>query len=276
MRYMKVSIVFLSSILLLGRWTQAQKQPSTPNWNEKIQALEGFLQQGEWEQAREMGQYLSEALAERSGGTIADHRSHADELNGAVFGTDPVPEGVLLGRVAALRAIAEAELERWEDACWHWYAAQNLAPGEVRAIDLSKYGEAGKFLRQQFLADAESQHSGLVDVFDPVRPEGQYSQNFQQPVRTKVIYPHRPQDLSSRDRFSKVVNVQITVNEKGQIRQPLVVDGGFYPGLIYRAFDALRRWQYDPAKFNGKPVAFRYVVPVVFADDRPEKPGTSF
>jgi TonB-like protein len=266
--------IFFCSILLLG--AQAQSQQPNPDWSKKIRTLEEFLQQSKWEEAREQGQYLSEALAEHGGGTIADHRAHADELNGAVFGADPVPEGLLLGRVTALRAIAEAELGRFDEACWHWYAAQNLSPGDVRAIDLSQYGTAGEFLRHQMLTDAQSEHAGLVDVIDPVRPEGSYSRNFQQPVRTKVVYPRRPQDLSRRDRFSKVVNIQITVDESGQIRQPLVIDGGFYPGLIYRAFEALRRWQYQPATFNGKPVAFRYVVPVVFADDRPERPGTSF
>lgn len=269
-----ISVIFLGSILLLG--TSAQSQQASPDWNSQIHLLEQFLQQGKWEEAREQGQYLSEALAEHGGGTIADHRAHADALNGAVFGSDPVPEGLLLGRVTALRAIAEAELGRSEEACWHWYAAQNLSPGDVRAIDLSRYGTAGELLRHQLLTDAQSEHAGLVDVIDPVRPEGIYSRNFKQPVRTKVVYPRRPQDLSRRDRFSKVVNIQITVDETGQIRQPLVIDGGFYPGLIYRAFEALRRWQYQPATFNGKPVAFRYVVPVVFADDRPERPGTSF
>jgi len=269
-----IGAIFLGSILLLG--AQAQSQQPNPDWSKKIRTLEEFLQQNKWEEAREQGQYLSEALAEHGGGTIADHRAHADELNGAVFGADPVPEGLLLGRVTALRAIAEAELGRFEEACWHWYAAQNLSPGDVRAIDLSQYGKAGEFLRHQMLTDAQSEHAGLVDVIDPVRPEGSYSRNFQQPIRTKVVYPRRPQDLSRRDRFSKVVNIQITVHESGQIRQPLVLDGGFYPGLIYRAFEALRRWQYQPATFNGKPVAFRYVAPVVFADDRPERPGTSF
>jgi hypothetical protein len=273
-RHIVTAVIFLGSILLPGAQTHSQ-QPNL-DWNKKIRALEEFLQQSKWEEARELGQYLSEALAEHSGGTIADHRAHADELSGAVFGPDPVPEGLLLGRVTALRAIAEAELLRSEEALWHWYVAQNLAPGYVRAIDLPYYGTAGEFLRHQLLTDAQSEHAGLVDVIDPVRPEGRYSRNFQQPVRTKVVYPRRPQDLSERDRFSKVVNIQITVDEAGQIRQPLVVDGGFYPGLIYRAFEALRRWQYQSATFNGKPVAFRYVVPVVFADDRPERPGTSF
>src|SRR5438128_3612425 len=121
-----MGVIFLGSILLLR--TQAQSQQPNPDWSKKIRALEEFLQQSKWEEAREQGQYLSEALAEHGGGTIADHRAHADELNGAVFGADPVPEGLLLGRVTALRAIAEAELGRSEEACWHWYAAQNLSP----------------------------------------------------------------------------------------------------------------------------------------------------
>jgi hypothetical protein len=254
----------------------AQEQIPVAQWKDQIAELQKQLQAGDWEEARQAARFLSESLAERSGGTFADKRNRADELTGAVFGADPVPEGVLLGQVAGYRAIAEAELGRQDDARWHWYIAQNLAPQEVRQINLKQYGEAGEFLRHQSLADAFSRHAGLVDVLDPVRPEGRYRDIFQPPVRTKVVYPRLPHDLHSRDRFSEAVNIQITVDETGKILQPLLISAGFYPGAVYRALEALGEWRFEPAKLNGKAVAYRYVVPIVFADDRPANPGTSF
>lgn len=269
-------LILLSAILLNG-WVliPAQNQPD-PQWNEQLSELEQKVRQGKWEDARLAAQFISESLAERSGGTRADKRKHADELKGAVFGADPVPEGILLGEVAACRAIAEAKLRRWDEARWHWYIAQNLAAREIGRIDLSAYDYAGEFLQAQSLQNTYLHSADLVDVFDPVRPEGQYSRIFQPPVRTKVVYPRVPHDLHSRDRFSEAVNIQITVDETGKIVQPMLISAGFYPGAVYRALEALGEWRFEPARLNGKAVAFRYVVPVVFADDRPEKPGVSF
>jgi len=274
--------LFSFVVLAAGIWLSgaavaaAQSQPSGPQWKEQLAELQKQAKEGDWEEVRMAARFISESLAERSGGTLADKRNHADELTGAVFGAEPVPEGVLLGQVAAMRAIAEAELGRWDDARWHWYIAQNLAPQDVRVINLSQYGAAGEFLRRQSLKDASAQHAGLVDVFDPVRPEGRYSKSFQSPVRTKVVYPRLPHDLHSRDRFSEAVNIQITVDETGKVMQPLLISAGFYPGAVYRALEALSEWRFEPATLNGKPVPFRYVVPVVFADDRPANPGVSF
>lgn len=262
----------LSGILMgLPAQCASGQQP----WDKQLGEIKKHLQQGQWDVARQGAQYLSETLAEHSGGTIADHRDHADELNGAMAGSDPLAESLALARASAYRAIAEAELDRRDEARWHWYLAQNLSRN-LRSMDLSPYGDAGRFLRQNLIVDADKQHEGKVDVLDPVLPEGSARENFQPPVRINVAYPRRPQDLRGRDRFSHVVFVQITVEADGEVTQPMVMDAGFYPGLIYRAFEALRSWKYEPARLRGNPIPFRYVVPIVFADDRPEHPGVSF
>lgn len=275
----RISLTALSTVngilflTVLAAWGQCQ--PRTANWTEQLNDIQKLLRQSNWEPARQGAQFLTESLAESGGGTIADHRDHADELNGAMAGPNPSGAELALAKASALRAIAEAELGRRDEARWHWYLAQNLSRS-LRSMDLSSYGEAGAFLRQNLLVDAEPQHAGLVDVLDPVRPEGTAQSAFKPPVRINVTYPRRPHDLRNRDRFSHVVFVQITVDATGQVNQPLVMDGGFYSGLIYRAFEALRTWKYQPATLHGNPIPFRYVVPVVFADDRPEHPGVAF
>jgi hypothetical protein len=271
-----VAISVVSGICFAaGASVGASCQILEPRWTDQLNQIEQQLRQGHWEAARQGAQFVSESLAEHGGGTIGDHRDTADKLGGAMAGPDPVAEGLALGRASALRAIAEAELERPDEARWHWYLAQNLSR-KLRAMDLSPYGAAVDVLRKNLLSDATPQNAGMVDVLDPVRPEGSARPGFHEPVRINVTYPRRPQDLRKRDRFSHVVFVQITVDSTGQVSQPVVVDGGFYPGLIYRAFEALRTWKYKPASLQGKPVPFRYIVPVVFADDRPANPGVAF
>lgn len=245
-------------------------------WDEQLKTLDSQLRQSRWEPARQEADALAREIAERSGGPKIDHREHARGPNAVSLDGILAPEeGLTLGRAVAYQAIAEAALGRQEEARWHWYLAQNL-DGSLRNLDLTPYGAAGDFLRRHVLAPPEEQHAELVDVLDPVRPEGSASTSFKEPERTKTVYPRRPQDLSHRDRFSESVYTLITVNKEGLIEQPLVVSGNLYPGMLYKAFDALRQWRFTPATLDGKPVPYRYIVPVVFADDRPGQSAVFF
>ena len=245
----------------------AAETPIPQAWSERLADIESQLQQNQWEAARRQAQAITEQLVEQSGGTEGDKRAFADDLGGSTASPDRRAEAVVLGRAAAYRAIAEATSERRDEARWHWYLAQNLL-GDVSAIGLARYRKSAAVLQRHVLAEARRQYAGMPDVLDPVRPEETYGHKFKEPVRTRVVYPYLPRDLRRRDRFSHVVFVQITLDAKGEVSQPVVVDGAFYPGLIARAFDALREWRYQPAMMDGRPVPFRYIVPVAFADDR--------
>lgn len=250
----------------------AAESQERQEWSARLAAIEGQLRHGQWEPARQAAQALAESLAQTSGGTRADHRANADELSGALSDPEPRPQTLALARASAFLALAEAALDRPEEASWHWYLAQNL-DRTLRSFDLAPYGRAGAFLGQNLLASAEALHADVTDVLDPVRPE---KAGFQEPVRTRAVYPKRPRDLSARDRFSIVVFVQVTIDAAGRVVQPLVVDAAYYPGLVYEAFEALRDWRFRPATLNGEPIPFRYVVPVPFADDRPEQSAVFF
>jgi len=237
----------------------------------QLRAIEEKLRHGEAEAARRAAQNYTEALVQRAGGTIGDHRADGDSLSGAMASSAPSADEVALAQACAVWAITEAVVDRREEARWHWYLAQNLSRA-FSTIDLSAYGRGGAYLKRISIGSAEEMHSKVFDVLDPVRPGGKYGDSFREPVRTRVVYPRLPEDLRNRDRFSHVVFVQITVNPLGEIVQPTVMDAGFYPGLTYRAFEALREWRYEPARLNGKAVSFRYIVPVAFSDDRPSMP----
>ncbi len=263
----------MSMALIAGSaWGQpANGPPSGSQWSEQLRLIENELHQSQWQAARHRAQLLSEDLVEHSGGSQADKRAYADEFGSMMSGPDPLPETVVLGRAAALQAIAEAVTERRDEARWHWYLAQNLLGnflGDGGGINLASYRKSAAFLQRHYLIDGRRQYSGMPDVADPEQPGGSYGPTFREPVRTRFVYPYLPRDLRSRDRFSHVVFVQITVDATGKIVQPVVVDGGFYPGLIYRAFDALREWRYRPATLDGKPIPFRFVAPVAFTNDR--------
>lgn len=233
----------------------------------RLSAIARELAQSQWATARRLAKDLMESLVDRGGGTPGDHRRFADQLGGAMASTDPPVAALLLGRAAGLRAVAEAALDRSEDARWYWYIAQNL-DRDARTMDHTRFGKAGRILSAHRLANPDVQHAELHDVIDPVRPERASGPRFVEPQRTRVAYPYLPRDLLGRDRFSHVVFVQVTIDTSGRLTQPLVVDGGFYPGMIVRAFEALREWRYRPATLDGRPIPFRFVVPVAFVNDR--------
>lgn len=218
--------------------------------NAELGHIVQVLAQRNWEQARESAHRLAESLVRQS--------------------ADPGQNRRTLGRAAAYEAIAEAALGLERAATWHWYVAQNLDPS-VADMDLSAYGGAGERLRSYRLLPAAEQQP-LTDVYDPEGNPG----SFRHPKRTAVVYPQRPHALSEKDRFSHVVFVQVTIDEDGTLTQPLVMDAAFYPGLVYNAFEALRDWSYRPATVAGEPVPFRFVMPVIFSDDRPEQSAVFF
>jgi hypothetical protein len=243
-------------------------------WTRKLAAIDQQLRAGAWEPAGEAARRLADEIANASGGTMGYLRAHADELDGNHVGQGYAAEAIALGRASAYAAIAEAMTGRQEAAAWHWYAAQNLDARWVRD-DLQPYGDAAPFLRQHRIKVAADQVPEL-DVIDPVSPEGDHRTTFRQPERTAVVYPKRPKDLADRDRFSQAIFIQITIMADGTVEQPVVVDAPLFPGMMFKALAALSQWRYNPATLAGRPVPFRFVVPVVFSDDRPPQSAVFF
>jgi hypothetical protein len=236
-------------------------------WTKQLDEIDRQLRAAKWESGGRMARDLAPEVANHSGGSMGYLRAYADQLDGARIGQGYLAEAIALGRCAAYTAIAEAAQGHGEAARWSWYLAQNL-DSRWRSADLAPYGDAGAFLLQHRIKPAAEQYPE-IDVIDPVVPEGANRSRFQEPERVKVVYPKRTQDLASRDRFSQALFIQVTIESDGNVTQPVVVDAPVYPGLIYAAFEAMREWRYRPATLDGRPVPFRYVVPVAFADDRP-------
>jgi hypothetical protein len=243
-------------------------------WTHRLGAIERQLQEGQWESGGKLARELETEIANGSGGTMGYLRAYADQLDGARVGQGYMAESIALARSAAYVAIAEAAQGREDTARWSWYLAQNL-DSRWRSADLAAYGKAGAFLVQNRIKPAAEQYPA-VDVIDPVVPEGTHRSHFREPVRVKVVYPKRPQDLASRDRFSQALFIQVTVESDGTVTQPVLEDAPLYPGMIYAAFEAMSEWRYRPATLDGKPVPFRYILPVAFADDRPEQSSIFF
>ena len=61
-------------------------------------------------------------------------------------------------------------------------------------------------------------------------------------------------------------------NERGLPRKVDVFTSSGYPRLDKAAFDAVKSWQFDPAKRDGKKIEGCYLVPITFSLPKPAQP----
>ncbi len=83
------------------------------------------------------------------------------------------------------------------------------------------------------------------------------------PMPTKTVPPAYPMELK-REGVSGMVTMSITVDEKGNVLNP-VVKKSTRPEFEQPAIDAVSKWKFEPAKKDGKPVQVQVVVPVKFS-----------
>jgi len=171
MRGAVLRAICISSVtILLGGAAAAPEAAQTAvsdAWNARLDLVEQRLHENQWETARHLTQTILEELVESSGGTEGDKRANADDLGGAMAASRPSAEVIILGRATGYRAIAEAALDRREEARWHWYMAQNFLK-DVSGLELSRYRKPSAILQRYMLVKGSSQYEGLHDVIDPV------------------------------------------------------------------------------------------------------------
>lgn len=87
------------------------------------------------------------------------------------------------------------------------------------------------------------------------------------PKRTKmvkVVYPPEAQANGIRG----IVILDLTIDKNGKVTAVDVVRS--IPGLDDAAIEAVKQWEYEPAKVGGKPAAVKLTVPITFLMPVPE------
>ena len=84
------------------------------------------------------------------------------------------------------------------------------------------------------------------------------------PMPSKTVAPNYPSAMK-RDGVVGMVTLSITVDEKGQVQNP-IVRKSTRPEFEQPALDAIAKWKFEPAKKDGKPVAVQVVIPMKFAN----------
>lgn len=168
-------------------------------------------------------------------------------------------EAELVGRLAMLRALAEAGQGLNDTWRWTWAAAQSVDPRLADRVP-GRFGEAGRQLAGEPLRAA-------ADDGDVAAAEGEPRRNlfampadvdFRLPDEDNVPAPEYPASLAGSG-VGGTVMVQVLVDDRGRTRSPLVLDSP-HPLLAWAATEALRDWRYRPAEIDGRRVAVYYNV----------------
>lgn len=85
------------------------------------------------------------------------------------------------------------------------------------------------------------------------------------PVPVRTVEPEFPSDLK-RDGIAGVVFVTCTVDEKGNVVDP-VVEKSNNAGFEQPALEAVKKWKFKPARQDGNPVAKKVSIPIKFVTE---------
>ena len=231
-----IGLLLASSLWGLSSEVSAQRLSSSLDEDvrpsqvqEEMEKVEAKLRRGKWKAAL--------ADTERVTETVLGRTWYGKELR------------QIVAELALFHALAEANLGRDEPAIWHWHIAQNLDFRIVKR-DLAPYGEAGKLLYEHPLrARGEVPAPFAVPDHYPGGPPYEGPRPPKMPSQPEVLNNTGAVQEGSGD-----FKVEVLIDEKGEMHQPVVISSHLHPIVIYASLEWLRRLPaFTPARFEGEP-----------------------
>jgi TonB family protein len=161
-------------------------------------------------------------------------------IQGMVDHLGPGSEETKWFAVAVLhKALALAGLGQKDEAIWTWHAAVNIYP-DIAASDMSMFGAPAAFLKEHPLVEEpELPHVNGKSVQAPVVLE-----------RVEAVYPYAVRVYH----VTGIVILQCIIDKSGNVRD-IVIKKRLPAGtLTYAAMEAIRKWKFQPATMDGRPV----------------------
>ena len=155
-----------------------------------------------------------------------------------------------LALTVAYRAVAEAGLQKYDEADWYWHVARALYP----KFDVTPYGEAGAWLAARTVCKYEST--------DAPPPE------IQQPVCLNRREPKYPLGAVVGN-VAQPITVRVLIDRDGTVRHPSLVTPTAAPTLVYAATEAVKKWQFQPASVDGQAIPMEFELTVNFRSAGP-------
>jgi TonB family protein len=195
------------------------------DWKGMLKQTDRELRQGDYAEARHTSIKLINSMM--------DNLNHG---NNAMY---------TLATTVAYRAVAEAGLQRYDEADWYWHVARSLYPN----FNLEPYGEAGQWLKE---------HSN-EQIDTTAAPPDQ----IQQPVCLNRRNPKYPLGAVIGSVAEPII-VKVVIDKDGTVRHPRLVNTTAAPTLVYAATEAVKKWRFQPAEVDGKPEPMDFQLTVNF------------
>ncbi len=222
--FLRAVLLSVSSLRALGQY------PVEREWNEKIKKSTAALKEGNYKRALRLSTSIIDEMVEALGSGDRAARAFCFVLTH--------------------RALALAGLGRNEDALWDWHTVLSLYPSFSRS-DLSLFGEPGAFLRDHpLLTEADREGYRMPEGACPPRELS----------RVKIKFPEGARSF----RTTGTLEVEVLITGAGTINAPAVVTPLPSPTLSYVALDAIRKWRYAPAMYDGAAIPAPLTVRVTF------------
>lgn len=231
-------LVLLLASFAVGAAEPAATGPET--WNVRLQESERLLVAGEYAAAYEVTGPL---LAEVGGQLLASKKS--DRVLGSLF---------------ALQALAEAGTGREELAAWHWSVARSLKPN-LEATSLERYGEAGERIAG-YAQRSANECEGMT--FGELRATA--DGKVEPPRKIESPWPQYTDEMRRVGIEGRVI-LRAFIDLEGQMRCPVLIDFD-QPSFAYVVTETLPRWEFEPARVDGKPTPVLYDLTFNFTLDR--------
>ncbi len=251
-----IAVLVLSLLVSLSERGGAERHPGINKWEKTLLQAKQHLVDGSYSRALKMSKRVADEMI--------DH-----------LGTGPAAE-YSLAVTLVIRSLAEAGLQNEDESLWYWHVAVGLYPDMAEA-NLSRYGEPGRFLGAN-LPSADSQE-GVRDGGDippsrasrvPLLETGEGVAGNDSPkviTKPKVIRKPRIEWPAGALilKISGKLTVEVIIDEEGVPHSPKVLRALPAPSLTFVALEAIKDWEYEPARIDGKPVAVNYALTVTYA-----------
>jgi TonB family protein len=203
--------------LLLSTFVGTASAGTSDNWRTEVGQSAATLRSGNYTNSLKVADQILSSMVDRLGAGGADD--------------------TMLATALTHKALANAGLGKINEALWYWYIAQEISPAVAKS-DLSSFGAPGEFLKRHPFTDADASPSGRVI-----------------PARiVKQVMPKFPPG-ASRFGIGGDLVVQIVIDKNGQPTLPRIVHALPAPTLSFVALEALKQWQFEPARQNGEAVS---------------------
>jgi TonB family protein len=216
-------MIRLLLVLLLATPLLADNNYVAQEWQKKIEASSAALKKGDHARSLRLANRLITDMIEKLGPGKTETHSFAV--------------------VVVHKALASAGLGKLDDARWYWHVAVGIEPALAK-VDLSAFGEAGKFVSTIPLREAEN----------PDRTSGRpLTPDMTPPKALKTVNPIFP--LAARIfEVGGMLVLEVVITTDGDVVDPAILEPLPAATLSYVALEAVRRWKFEPGRMNGEAV----------------------